>query len=340
MNERLLPVGKLDSDALQRLIGSIPCTDSNVIIGPGIGRDVAVIDNGGENYLIVKTDPVTFATDAIGYYVVNVNANDIATCGGTPRWFLVTTLLPDNAATERMAGEIMQQVVDACATLGVTLVGGHTEITWKLDRPIVVGQMLGEVHKDRLLRAENLQVGDSIIVTKQAPLEGTALIAREMADNLREQHSFTDKQLETCANLLFEPGISVVADARVALAAGDVHCMHDPTEGGIATGLWELAEAGGVGLRINDSAMPLLPEGVRMCEVFGLDPLGLIASGSLLVGCASQDAQAIVQALDAAGIGGAIIGEAVPEEDGVQLMQNGVLRQVPRYDQDELTRLL
>lgn len=339
MNPGPLPVGKLDAEQLRRLLGAIECHGPSVVLGPGIGRDVAVIDNGAEGYLLAKTDPVTFATDAIGYYVVNVNANDIATSGGRPRWFLATALLPENTATEAMVAELFAQISTACEDLGVALVGGHTEITYGLDRPIVVGQMLGEVSRDGLITPDGLQPGDAIIVTKAVPLEGTALIAREKAGELIAA-GLTEDSLERCARMLFDPGISVVTDARIAVGAGDVHAMHDPTEGGLSTGLWELAEAAGVGLRIDAEAVPVLEEGRVVCEYYGLDPLGLIASGSLLVGCAPADAEGIIGALSEQGIRAAIIGHAMEVDAGVLLLRNGVLDPMPRYDQDELTRIL
>ncbi len=339
MSGRLLPVGKLDVATLQRLLGAIPCNDPSVILGPGVGRDVAVLDNGADEYLLAKTDPVTFATDAIGYYVVNVNANDIATSGGKPRWFLATALLPEGAATEQMVTDIFGQISAECGRLGVTLVGGHTEITYNLDRPIVVGQMLGEVPKDKLITPGGLQAGDLVILTKRPPLEGTALIAREKPDELRRA-GFSDDALQRCAGMLFEPGISVLADAQIAVRSGDVHAMHDPTEGGVATGLWEMAEAGGVGLRIDEQAIPVLDEGRRICEVFGLDPLGLIASGSLLIACDARDGDVIAARLHEAGIAASIIGEAVDPAAGIQMVSEGRIRRIPRYDQDELTKIV
>lgn len=338
MTEHLLPVGKLDAEILRRLLADMP-GDPSVIGGPGVGCDVAVLDTGAGDLLLAKTDPVTFATDAIGYYVVNVNANDIATSGGLPRWFLATALLPENSATEQMAADIFAQIAEACSDLGVVAVGGHTEITWGLDRPIVVGQMLGQVARDRLVRPQGLQPGNAIIATKQAPLEGTALIAREQPDRLREA-GFSEDDIQRCAEMLFDPGLSVLPDAQVGVSAGSVTAMHDPTEGGIATGLWEMAEAAAVGLAIHRDAIPLLPEARHMCEALNVDPLGLIASGSLLIGCAAEDAGAIISALQEADIEAAVIGRATAESAGVRLVTGGQSRPMPRYDQDELTRIL
>jgi len=133
-----LPVGKLPAEVLARLISQYVHPDPRVIVGPAIGEDSAVIDFG-DRYLIAKTDPITFATDDIGWYAVNVNANDIACSGGDPKWMLVTAILPAGKADESMAERIFAQLSEACVALGIALCGGHTEITYDLDRPILVG---------------------------------------------------------------------------------------------------------------------------------------------------------------------------------------------------------
>jgi hydrogenase maturation factor len=139
--------------------------DLRVVLGPGIGRDAAVIDNGGQKLLVAKTDPITFAADLIGWYAVNINANDIACMGARPAWLMTTVLLPESSTPE-LAENIFDQVLDACAALGIELVGGHTEITYRLDRPIVVAALLGEVERERLVRPEGARPGDALILTK------------------------------------------------------------------------------------------------------------------------------------------------------------------------------
>src|SRR5512139_1257066 len=144
------PLGKLPADMLARLLAQVRPVDPRVLVGPGIGLDAAVIDMG-DRLLVAKSDPITFATDSIGWYAVQVNANDIATTGAAPRWFLATILLPASRADEALAQEILGQIHRACTNIGVRLVGEHTEITYELDRPIVVGTMLGEVTHERLV---------------------------------------------------------------------------------------------------------------------------------------------------------------------------------------------
>jgi hydrogenase maturation factor len=272
------PLGKLPPDVLASLLYNNPIRDPRVVVGPRPGEDAAVLDAGGSHFLVAKTDPITFATGEIGWYAVHVNANDIATTGGTPAWFMATILLPEHTADRAMVEGIFAQVRAACDELGVSLVGGHTEITYGIDRPIITGVMLGLVDKKNLILTSGAQPGDTILVTKGAPIEATAIIARERGAVL--ESSFAPDFLQRCADYLHSPGISVVRDAQIAVQSGRVHAMHDPTEGGLATGLWEMAEASGRRLLVNPR-LAVLPDSRAICEAVGLDPLGAIASGAL-----------------------------------------------------------
>lgn len=332
----LLPVGKLPADHLDRLLARHRRPDPRLVVGPRVGEDAAVIDMG-DRYLVAKTDPITFATDEIGWYVVNVNANDIACAGATPRWFLATLLLPAGKTEASLVDAIFNQIAEACDALDIALAGGHTEITHGLDRPIVVGHMLGETTRDGYVCTSGVRPGDDILLTKGIAVEATALIAREKEAELAGV--VPPDYLARCRNFLHDPGISVVLDARLAQAAGRVHAMHDPTEGGLATGLWELAAAGGVGLAIDRGAVPVFPETQRLCAHFGLDPLGVIASGALLVACPPTETAGIVHHLAASGIPAAVIGRATEPELGCTLSTPAGAGPLPTFERDEIARL-
>jgi hydrogenase expression/formation protein HypE len=334
--ESPLPVGKLPAEHLARLLAKHTRPDPRLVVGARLGEDAAVIDMGGR-YLVAKTDPITFATDEIGWYAVNVNANDIACAGATPLWFLATLLLPEGKTDVKLVDSIFEQIAGACGRLQVTLAGGHTEITHGLDRPIVVGHMLGEVMPERLVATAGARVGDDLIVTKGVAVEATAIIAREKAEALRGV--LDAGTLQRCRGFLHDPGISVVRDAQIAQAAGTVHAMHDPTEGGLATGLWEVAQAAGVGLEIDEAAIPLLPETAALCTHFGLDPLGIIASGALLIACPPAETDTIVAALIEAGIWATILGRVVEREQGCRLVSSHGERPLPTFGRDEIARL-
>jgi hydrogenase maturation factor len=331
-----LSAGKLPAELLDRLLGKYVAPDPSVIVGPGVGRDVAILD-AGENYLVVKTDPVTYASEEIGWYAVHVNANDVACSGALPRWFLATVLLPGQGTTEQRVESIFGQIQLACHELNIAWCGGHTEIVGHLSQPIVVGQMIGQTAGHRYLTSGGARKGDAIILTKGIAVEGTAILAREKREDLLTMLSELD--IQRGAELLRKPGISVVKDALIALAAGDVHAFHDVTEGGLATGLWELAAASHVGLVIEESKVPVLPECAMMCRSLGLDPLGLIASGALLIAAKPAGAQNIVDQLEAAGIRAAMIGEAVDAGQQCLVRCGHAVRSLPQFARDEITRL-
>ena len=251
-----LAVGKLPPQLLERLLGRLTSADPRVVIGPRLGEDAAVLDMG-DRYLIATADPITFATDDAGWYALHVNANDVAVRGARPLWFLATVLLPEGGATDDAVEGLFADIGEACAELGVTLIGGHTEVTAGLPRAIVSGCMLGEVAKDRLVTTGGAQPGDALLLTKGVPLEGAAIVARERAVEA-ERRGVPGDVVKRARDFLRRPGISVVADARAACGAARVHAMHDPTEGGVATACWELAQAADVGLRVDRERIALL----------------------------------------------------------------------------------
>lgn len=330
-----LPVGKLRAPLLTELFAKHVTLDSRVVLGPRVGEDAAVVDMG-DRYLVATTDPITFVTDDLGWYALVVNANDLAVRGAAPRWFLATCLLPEGRATEATVRELFGQLGAACRELGVSLVGGHTEVTYGLDRPLVVGTMLGEVAPDRLVVTGGARPGDALLLTKGIPVEGTSIVARARADELKAR-GYPEPELERARQCLTR--LSVVPEALLACETAPVHAMHDPTEGGLATALWELAEAAGVGLTIDAESIPVLPEGRALCAEFGLDPLGTIASGALLIALAESDAERVRSTLARASIECARIGRVEPPEAGVVLVERGRSRELPRFAQDEITRL-
>jgi hydrogenase maturation factor len=294
----------------------------------------------GERLLVFKSDPITFASQDIGWYAVQVNANDIATTGATPRWFLATALLPEGRTTENMLSTISEQLFAACRELGISVIGGHTEITHGLERPILVGTLVGEVERGSLVTPRGAVPGDNILLTKGVPVEATAILANEFPDKLRGELS--EAEIAEAAAYLYHPGISVVKDARIALTAGKVTAMHDPTEGGLAAALWELAEASGRGLVVQLENVPVPPLAARICSVFGLDPLATIASGALLLTCAAGDARAICQALEAEGIPASVIGQV--EEGPAAVWHTASVGQsgrqlFPRPERDEIGKV-
>jgi len=334
---QFLPIGKLRAETLQAIFDKHPVRDPRVVVGPRVGEDAAVID-AGDRYLVATTDPITFATDEIGWYALQVNANDIAVRGARPRWFLATLLLPSETTTEASVASLFAELHAACDELDVALVGGHTEITHGLDRPIVVGAMLGEVAKDKLVTTGGARVGDAVVLTKGVPLEGAAIIARAKEAELRRR-GVPAPLIQRAKAFLRVPGLSVLPEVEIACELAEVHAMHDPTEGGIATALVELADAAGVGLRIDRDRIMVLPEGRTLCEAFGLDPLGTIASGALLMTLAPADAGLVIHALARESIDCHFIGQVVERQQGVVLVAGRHQEPMPVFPRDEITKL-
>jgi hydrogenase expression/formation protein HypE len=329
-----LPVGKLPADFLRSILAGAPHADPRILLGPGIGLDCAVLDLG-ERLLVLKSDPITFATAEIGWYLVQVNSNDIATTGAIPRWLLVTALLPEGSTTYELVEAIAGQVYDACEASSISVIGGHTEITHGLDRPILAGTLIGEVDREKLVTPQGMAPGDQVLLTKGVPIEATAILANEFPDRLGDVLS--EEELAKAQNYLHDPGIGVLSDAQIALSAGRVTAMHDPTEGGLLAALWELAEAGDKRLEIDVDAVPIPPLSARTCSAFDLDPLATIASGALLLTAPPEDVPAIIAALSASGIPCAAIGRVKAGQPAV--VEAGTIRLLPRPDQDEIGRV-
>jgi hydrogenase expression/formation protein HypE len=331
-----LPLGKLPPEILSSIITKAPISDPRIILGPGIGLDCAVVEMG-DTCLVFKSDPITFTSDEIGWYAVQINANDIATTGAIPRWFLVTTLFPEENTTEQSVEEISSQVFNACRALGISVIGGHTEITYGIDRPIIAGTMIGEVAREKLITPKGVSPGDRVLLTKGIPIEGTAIIAREFSGEL--QKCCSDTEIQTASNYLHKPGISVVQDAKLAAQAGTVSAMHDPTEGGLSGALWELAEACQYTLVIDPQAVIISPLSDKICRTVGVDPMGTIASGALLLTCPSGDSKEICQALGIENIACTEIGSVVDGPPQVLTSISKGTIPLPRPERDEITKL-
>ena len=336
-----LPVGKLKHDFLKELLPTHNSSTS-VVVGPQLGEDAAVIALE-DNYLVATSDPITFATEDIGWYVVCVNSNDIAAMGAVPKWLLVTLLLPEDTTTPTMVRDIMAQITQACVAFDIALCGGHTEVTPAVTQPVVIGQMMGVTHKNALFTSADARIGDALILTKGIGIEATAIIARAREKQLREKYDAVF--LEQAKNYLMDPGISVLKDAQIAIDTGGVHAMHDVTEGGVSTAVYELATAAELGVVVYSDKLlgsPILYGDITrtLCDMFGLNPLGVISSGAMLIASAPEKSDAICQALGKAGIRSDIIGKFLPPAHGLWLEDATRIRQpLPVFETDEIAKL-
>jgi hydrogenase maturation factor len=329
------PTGKVPSDALRRLVfGRLGVPTERLLQGPRVGEDAAVIDMG-DRVIVVATDPITGAIGNVGWLAVHINANDVASTGARPSWFLCATLLPEGAG-EGLLDEIMGQIHEACCEVGVSLVGGHTETTPGLDRPILVGFMMGEAERDGYVTTGGARPGDAVVLTKGAGIEGTAVLAQDLAGVLWERVG--DEVVQAAASMIRR--ISVVPEAMKAMEVGGVHSLHDPTEGGLLNGIWEMTEAAGVGVRIVEETIPVAEETRAICGALGIDPLKLMGSGALLIAVETRKAKELVSELRAIGVEASVIGMILEQKSRVLIRTDGSEMRIEAVDQDEVYRIL
>jgi hydrogenase maturation factor len=327
-----LPAGKLPPALLRRVLGRRGAPDAAVRVGPAFGLDAAVVACGRQ-LLVLKSDPVTFAADEIGWYAVHVNANDVAVMGATPRWFQPTIILPPGTRPPA-ALAIARDIHRAARRLGIAVTGGHTEVSAAVRQPIVAGDMHGVVTR-RLLLASGARPGDRLVMTESAGIEGTAILARTYPAVARRV--LGPAGARRAARFHHRPGISVVAAARVAAAAG-ARALHDPTEGGVAAGLYEMSAASRCRFVVDLDAILVRPETAGLCRHFGLRPLGLVGSGALLASVPARRTGRLLAAFAGARIPARVIGRV---EGGRGVAAHRAGRRVPfRWSaRDELTRL-
>jgi hydrogenase expression/formation protein HypE len=299
----LLPPGKLPHDLLKKILSALPAKNPDVILGPQVGIDAAVINLSGRN-LAVTSDPITLAGDLAAYYCVHVNANDLAVMGAIPKFMTVVGLFPPSPL--ETIKRISRDLAACAGQLGITLIGGHTEITLAVNTPIICACLFGPLAGKRIISSANARPGDVVIMTKSAALEASAIIAREKTSFLKKK-GFTSRQIGKIKNFLFKPGISILPEAKLALTAG-CSAMHDATEGGILTALWEISEAAGVRVEIDPEKIPVLPETVNVCRLWKINPLRAISSGALLVTIPSKKAGKLLTALKKITIEATVIG--------------------------------
>ena len=332
-----LKSGKLDIDVLKKLLEKHTILDPRVVIGPKIGEDAAVIDLGerADHYWVVTSDPITFTTEEIGYYGVVVNLNDIATMGAIPKWFLATLLFPEKGADLDFIEKVFSQIHSACRRFGISFVGGHTEVTPGIGRMILSGHMIGEVKKERLVTTSGARVGDLLLLIKGVCIEGTSIIAREKERELLAR-GIQSSLIQKAKKFIFEPGIDILQAARVACDAVSVHSMHDPTEGGLINGVVEMALASEKEVEVDLEKVRIYEESRILCQEYGMDPLGVIASGALLLTISPSDFSRLEVAFQKASIPFQVIGK-VKQGPARVLTKDG--KEIRPLSRDEILKI-
>jgi hydrogenase expression/formation protein HypE len=323
--------GKVPNDILKTIVfGRLGCEDDSVILGPSIGEDAALIKLNGR-IVAFKSDPITGSVEEVGLLSVYVNANDIATRGALPRWFLQCILLPQGYSTADLEG-ICRQIDNAAKEVGVSVVGGHTEVTPGISRPIVIGSMIGLIEDGKFLTTSGSKPGDSLFMTKSAGIEGTAILssAKSVASK------FGGDFVKRCKELI---KLINVVDECLILRDEKVTSIHDLTEGGLLGGVWEVAEASSSGVLLDLRSVPVLKETEIVCSELGLDPFRLISSGSVIFTVPPEHEEGAEKALKRAGIRCTRIGQVLPRSEGRSFIdQSGEKHPLAPPSTDELWR--
>jgi hydrogenase maturation factor len=327
-----MELGKLPPDLLRELIAHT-CTSPDVFIGAAVGEDAAVVR--GHERLVVTSDPITFTEEDIGTYVVAVNANDIVAMGGIPKYLTTTVLVPPDTGAGRLRS-IFARIGQAARGLDLEWIGGHTEVTNAVTRVVVCGQAVGLLLREPTPTA-GARPGDRLVLTKWAALEGTTLIARERPELCRPL--WGDDGHRRVLAWLHDPGISIVAEGRLTATCA-ISSGHDPTEGGVATGIHEIAAASGLGARVAADSIPIEPETISLCSKLGIDPLGLLSSGCYLFTAAPDEAERACRLLTSAGIPAVQVGTMGPPGAPVVLSDGEADRPLPHFERDEILRAM
>jgi hydrogenase maturation factor len=331
---RLLP-GKVPPEMLKSLVFKyLGKQDPDLILGPGIGQDASLL-RVGDYVLVASTDPITGSIEDIGWLAVHINANDVATFGIPPRWFLTSIMLPEGCSSSDLE-RITTQIGEAANSLEITVVGGHTEITEGLDRPIVAGFMLGVTHKGEYVTSSGAKANDAIIMTKTIAIEGTAILATEGASVLKKH--IPDDILSEAQALRSQ--ISVVIEGLVAFQTGYITAMHDPTEGGLSGGIHELCDASDVGFEIKLDNIPIHSATREICNVLDVNVMELISSGCMVITCDSNHSSDVVEAIESTGVQASIIGKIVRDRNSRYICKDDGFSELPRPSNDALWNAL
>ena len=337
MADKFLPIGKLPQEILGQLIRRIQIKDKSIVIPPNIGEDAAVIGFGDRN-LVFKSDPITFTSKNIGYYSITVNSNDLFVMGAVPRWFLCTILLPEGKTDIKLADSVFTDVIKNCEREKIALCGGHTEVTPGIDRPIIIGFLMGEVKKANLINKRNIKAEDVILFAKGVGIESTSIIADIKKNEITKKYgkNFCTK----CKNFLYNPGISVKRPVKYILGKVKISGMHDPTEGGLIGGILELSTLVKKGFEVDLSKVPIYRETEILCNYFNINPFKTISSGGLIIVAEKDEAKKIKTILNEHNIPCEIIGKFLGNEREKLFLLDGKAQRISPPVKDDISKVI
>ena len=327
----MLEIGKIDSDLLKQIVfGKIRYKRPEVLVRPGIGEDCAVVNFGEEYNCVMSTDPITAAATDIGRLAIHITCNDIASNGVQPVGIMLAVMLP-YGTTEEDVAMIMEQAGETAEKLQVEIIGGHTEITNAVVKPVIVSTAIGRAPVDSTNSADNMQVGDHILITKRVGIEGAGIIASDLEDQLKDV--LTEEELAQAKSFLSE--VSVVKEGIIAGEIG-TNGMHDVTEGGVLGAVYEMAVIANHGVEIHKDKIPVDQVTLKIADKFNIDYMRLISSGCMLIVAAEDKKDEIMEKISAAGINVSDIGIITEKEKGLKLIVDGQVKEIAPPAGDEL----
>ena len=327
-----MKIGKLDSDLLHDIVFKhLHTKRDEVLVRPSIGEDCAVVNYGDYN-CILSTDPITGAANEIGRLAVHINCNDIASNGVAPLGIMLTILAPEGTTVEEI-DTIMEQAAKEANALNVEILGGHTEITSAVNRIVISATAIGKQPASKLIKTSGAQVGDAIIMTKTAGLEGTGIIAFDKQEELEKVLNMDEMNI--AKDMLTQ--ISVVPEGIIG-GKHPVTSMHDVTEGGVLGAVWEVCKASNAGCEIDYKKVPISPVTHKLCDHYNIDPLKLISSGCMLITINEEDSILLSKAFEEANILFATIGKIT--SNGMVLIKNQEQIMIQPPESDELYKVV
>ena len=271
-------LGKVSDSVLKRsVLKKIKTHREEVILGAALGEDCAFLQFDKDDVVAVTTDPITCSKLGSGKSAVYNVTNDLAAGGAVPVAVLVSALFPKKTSEEKIKAH-MEEIEAACERVNVQIAGGHTEITDAVTRPVLTLTGIGKAKKEEITPTRGAKPFQDVVMTKWIGLEGTYLLAKERRSELMTR--YPESMIDAAED--FERFLSVVPEAATAVRSG-VSAMHDVSEGGVFSALWQMAESSGVGLEIDMKKIPVKQETIEICEFFGLNPYYFVSGGALLI---------------------------------------------------------
>lgn len=327
-----MKTGKLDSDLLKEIVfNHIKHKRKEVLVRPGIGEDCAVLDYGTEE-CVLSTDPITAAVNEIGRLAIHISCNDIASAGVEPLGIMLALMLPEGTTADEIS-EIMRQAGEEAQKLNVEIIGGHTEITNAVVKPVIVSTAIGRCKKGGSVTVGRIKPNDYILMTKTAGIEGTGIIASDFEGRL--QGILSQQEIQTAKEMLGM--VSVVKEGVISGKVG-VSGMHDITEGGILGAVWEICEVAGTGAEVFLNKIPVSDITLKICDLFKIDFLKLISSGCMLIIVPPEKKDLLISQLKKEDVPVSEIGKITKE--GRYLIKEGIKIEIDPPGSDELYKVL